>query len=548
MQQVFIAAPVSESRQSSELPVKASGLKLKPVADPYGYAQQPGSERSAATYEEIRAWYAYDWANSPYYQVYVSCLFPVFVKWLAEGYASGQVESDSTAGVATTTEDKVTSDKDPANMKMPGLGITAASYPLALSLVTIFLQTLFLLCFSAYGDYGNKRKKLLGIFTYVGAGLVFLNIFCFSYSMWWLAGVARIFAGICFVFAGVYYNAYLPMLASQHQDLVVPVVLQGEERDDKVEELNDEISNKGMITGYAGGATTLFICYFVLLLTACDKNKDTCSEFELLFPVCACIALVGLWWAAFGSYTLLKLKARPGAEYPPNASKLCLGVQATCAAFSTLRKYRNTLMFLIAFCFYSDAVNTVTAVAVLLLEDENDASITALMLSTILAVVGVFAGVWLFLGVQKCFNASAKGLIITQLIIFAGVCVACLCGIVTAFDGMGFYFALAPAMLVLGSLQAYSRSVFSCLCPVGKEAAFFSFYEITDKGSNLIGSTVALVVRETTSSYIGTFWYLLVAFVVSACLMYFVDVDQGMIDAGKNQDRVRELVSSDEDD
>jgi len=51
-------------------------------------------------------------------------------------------------------------------------------------------------------------------------------------------------------------------------------------------------------------------------------------------------------------------------------------------------------------------------------------------------------------------------------------------------------------------------------------------------------------VRELTSSYIGTFWYLLFAFIVSAVLLFFVDVDQGMIDAGKNQPlQERELVS-----
>merc|ERR1712228_291787 len=110
-------------------------------------------------------------------------------------------------------------------------------------------------------------------------------------------------------------------------------------------------------------------------------------------------------------------------------------------------------------------------------------------------------------GIQSCCGerVSAKGLLIFQLALF------------------------------LTALQAYSRSIFSSLIPRGRESVFFAFYEITDKGSNLIGPVVTIIVHNLTHSYIGVFWYLLFAFGVAAVLLFFMDLDAGMADAGKKE-------------
>lgn len=479
------------------------------------------------TYDEIRGWYMYDWANSPYYQVYTTALMPIVLKWLAEGHSGGWIENDSNATLATVTN---TTDHDTTDdLVMPGLGINAGSYPLAVSFVTIFLQTVCLLSFSAYGDYGNYRKRLLVGLTYGAAFFVFLNIFCFSSSMWWFAGIARIFAGVLFVMCGVYYNSFLPTLASQHVELVG---LPPAEKDERVVELTDEISNKGQIIGYFGGFSMLIISYIILLFFECDQSTTYCSEFAVLFPPNVCIALVAIWWGVFAIYSFMKLKARPGEPLPENVG-MCLGCQSTCGTLGLLPRYRNLMIFLCAYFIYSDAINTTTTIAILILEDTSDASLSATVFSAILGVLGSFVGGLIFMAVQKFCNTSARGTVIFQLGVLFAVCIPALCGVITAFNGFGFYLVMAPVLLVLGSIQAYSRSIFSTLVPVGKEAAMFSFFEVTDKGSNLIGTFVSFLIRNATNSYLGTFWYLLVAYTISIILMCFVDVEQGMVDAGK---------------
>ena len=41
--------------------------------------------------------------------------------------------------------------------------------------------------------------------------------------------------------------------------------------------------------------------------------------------------------------------------------------------------------------------------------------------------------------------------------------------------------------LVLGGSQAISRSLFAQLIPAGEEAEFYSFYEVSDRGTSWIG-------------------------------------------------------------
>merc|ERR1719352_1078827 len=88
---------------------------------------------------------------------------------------------------------------------------------------------------------------------------------------------------------------------------------------------------------------------------------------------------------------------------------------------------------------------------------------------------------------------------------------------------IGFYALMFPITLMLGALQANQRALFGNLAPVGKESAMFAFYTITDKGSSLIGAFVTVIVHTYTGSYLGVFWYCVIAFVLSAMLLYFVD-------------------------
>src|SRR5690606_2415511 len=85
---------------------------------------------------------------------------------------------------------------------------------------------------------------------------------------------------------------------------------------------------------------------------------------------------------------------------------------------------------------------------------------------------------------------GAKQSIVVSLVIWAGVVIYAYGGLngesrVTEFFILGAFIAI-----VLGGSQAISRSLFAQMIPNGKEAEFFSFYEISERGTSWIGPLV----------------------------------------------------------
>ena len=87
--------------------------------------------------------------------------------------------------------------------------------------------------------------------------------------------------------------------------------------------------------------------------------------------------------------------------------------------------------------------------------------------------------------------------------------------------------ALEGAIVTWPDMQANMRSVFGRLVPKGMEAAFFALYAITDKGSAVVGPQVTAVVYNTSLKYDGTFWYCLLAFIISIILMWAMSFTLG---------------------
>jgi len=455
---------------------------------------------------EIWAWYAYDWANSPFWQV-----ADTIMKWLLKRLA----EYAKAAG-------------DFSFSMSPG------SYPAFIMWLTAAVQVVALLSFSAFADYGRNRKRLLKILTFGGCVFLWLCILCFSPKMWWLAGVLRVFVGICFSLTTVFYNSFLPLLTAQHPDVLA---LQGTDAAKREAELSDEISSKGFAFGYCGGMIVQLLSYLLFLSFECSSN---CGEFDRLFLFALCVSLVGVWWGAFSLYTFKHLKDRDGPPFPEGNNRFCLGWVQAWNTLCVLVRRRQILIFMIAYFIWSDALTTALNVSVLYMDEtdkdnsgepegKDSAKMVLLAVASLVGIVGVV----LFAEFQKRSKLTNKTIILGQLMAYGIVCIACACG---GLDGGGYYVLMALVTIMMGSLQAFTRSLFSSLTPVGMEAAMFAFYAITDKGSSLVGAAVIGVVHTSTGSYIGVFWYCVLAFAGSAVLLCFVDVNQGMVDAGKNRD------------
>merc|ERR1712054_569682 len=104
-------------------------------------------------------------------------------------------------------------------------------------------------------------------------------------------------------------------------------------------------------------------------------------------------------------------------------------------------------------------------------------------------------------------------------------------------EGIGYYVCMGVLVVMMGSVQAYTRSLFSSLAPIGMESAMFALLSVTDQGASLIGSAVIAVVHTSTDSYLGVYWYCAFAFTVSLSLLLLVDVEEGTAAAGKIADK-----------
>lgn len=490
---------------------------------------------------ELRGWYMYDFANSPYFQVYICGIFPILCKWLAEGAAARALSPPENAYSSETAWETLGYPGGAATLTIAGM--TAGSFPGFVGMITTAVQIIGLLSFAAVADYGDGRKRLLMIFTYVGAGAVFLTFACgFGSWSWWLCAVLRIIAGFCFVIAMALYNAFMPKLVASH-----PRVVQAD-RDTAVEveiAVSDEVSTKGMLCGYVGGVIMIIASYVLLLYLECDKNIAVCTEVEVLLWPAFCCGTVGIWWAGFATYTFSVLRTRPGPEMEEGTNACLLGWREACETVCYVRQLRNTALFCIAYFIYSDSQSTFVANAVLIMDSaEGGTTMSNVLFGAILANIAIMLGIFVFGAIQSFFDISGKGLLVTQLLLYALVSIIGGSGLVDVKENP--YVVLGPGMILLGSSQSISRSIFSSLAPAGKESSMFSFYEITDKGSNLVGGLISFIIHNVFHDYTPVFWYLVLGFASSAWILCLVDVEQGLEDAGKGSSQLMDSSSDDE--
>ncbi|MCB0244208.1 MAG: MFS transporter, partial [Anaerolineae bacterium] len=162
---------------------------------------------------EIRGWAMYDWANSAFSTTVGTVFLGPYVTELARAAAGPD-------GMA----------------RFLGLPVAPASFlPFAISL-SVLLQVFFLPMLGAIADYSHIRKQMLILFATMGASAT-VAMFFVTAPVWWLGGVLFVFANLCFGASIVFYNAYLPDIASPEQ--------------------RDRVSSFGWAMGYLGGGLLL---------------------------------------------------------------------------------------------------------------------------------------------------------------------------------------------------------------------------------------------------------------------------------------------------
>ncbi len=381
-----------------------------------------------ASKKVVNGWAMYDWSNSVYNLVITTTFFPAY-------YAA------------------VTSTKNfPDGIKFFGRNFKNTEMKDYVMSFSFLMVVLLIPILSSISDYKGNKKNYMRFFCYLGA-LSCSLMFFFDKDHVWLGLICLLFAGIGFYGSLVFYNSYLPEIAAK-EDM-------------------DRISAKGFAMGYIGSVILQMIGFAMVVMM--PDNEGLALKITFL--------MVGLWWIGFAQIPFSRLPDNaPKAERKQKKHPIINGFHELRKVYSQIRQMPVMRNFLASFFFYSMGVQTVMLVAtdfgIKELKLPNSKLIITLVIIQLVAIGGAF----LMSKLSSMFG-NLRVIIITVLL-WIGVCIA---GYYTTTE-LEFYFLAATVGLVMGGIQALSRSTYSKFMPPTKDtASFFSFYDVTEKLAIVIG-------------------------------------------------------------
>ncbi|MDX2128079.1 MAG: MFS transporter [Chloroherpetonaceae bacterium] len=422
---------------------------------------------------EIFGWAMYDWAISAFSATVVTVFFGPYLTSLVKAAADS-------AG----------------NVYLGPLPIRYDSFYAYVASFSVFLQIFFLPFLGAISDYSNRRKRFMQFLTLIGAVSTFM-LFMVTDGRHWLGAGLFTIANLAFGACMVLYNAYLSEIASEKE--------------------RDRVSAYGWGLGYIGGGILLLINLIVfqfresLLLETGDAVR-------------LCLASAGLWWLIFGQFSFDRLRRRKAEKaLPANENYFSLGLKQIFQTFREIQSLPETLKFLIAYLLYNDGVQTVIVVATVFGSEELKMEAGTLISVILMVQFVAFLGAIFFGKVAERFGT--KEAIVITLVIWCGIVVYAWLLLSTPLQ---FWIMAAVVALVMGGSQALSRSLFSRMIPKGKEAAFFSFYEVSERGTSWIGTFLFGFVNQVLGGLRYGILSLIVLFAFGLCLLFFVNVSKAI--------------------
>ena len=353
----------------------------------------------------------------------------------------------------------------------------------------------------AIADYSNSKKRLLKAFAYTGATFAVLTAVPGTGDVG-LAVVVALFAQIGFVSANVMYEGFLP-------ELTTPETI-------------DRVSARGFAFGYAGGGIHLVLSLMLLYFAEPLGLAETTAQRIV-------IASAGVWWAGFAAFSFTRLRdagvARPiPTRYRSAPRRLAyarLGIDRTWRTTRQLIGFPHLLLFVVAFLFYNDGVQTVIKITPVFASETLDLSTTTIaavfVVIQIVAFFGALAFGWL------AGRVGAKRAILVSI---AGWTLVTVGGYLTpAEQAAPFLLIGVLAGLVLGGVQALSRSLYGSMIPEEASAEFFGFYSVFSRFSSIFGPLIFAAVDIATGSARLSILFLTAFFIIGGTLLSRVDVD-----------------------
>jgi len=431
---------------------------------------------------ELFGWKMYDWANSAFYTTVVGALFSPYLTRLAQ---------------TAVGENGVVLNLGPLG------AVTAKSLPTLCVSISVGAQVFLLPILGALGDYSDLKKRLMAVFCYI-AVVANCLMFFIKDDLYLFGGILFIIANVCFGASIVFYNAFLPEIATEDQ--------------------TDKVSSRGFAYGYLGGAI-LLVLNLLVVLKAEELGMSTSMAVRLS------LLSAGVWWGGFALISFALLKSRPKKKsLPPDKTYISAGFSEIIATFKELRRLPLTARYLLGYLIYNDGIQTVIFASSAFLEQELFPQGNPVFLLEIFLMVQFVAVGGALLFERLAYLIKTKNAIIVSLVIWSGIVVYAYAFLNSVPEA---WVMAAVIAIVLGGSQALSRSLFSRMIPEGKEASFFGLYEVSERGTSWMGPLLFSIVIARTGSYRLALLSLIFFFVVGLIVLWTTDTDRGVREAAE---------------
>ena len=426
-------------------------------------ASNPNARRLNTTW---LGWCLYDWANSAFATVILAAVLPVYFVTLVPE----------------------------AGARLPLIGHTVKasvlwSYSVSLSMLLVAVSAPYL---GSLGDRRQAHLKLLGLFCFLGAVATALLVFAAS-GRYLLAAGLFIAANFGFAAANIFYNAFLPALAPTEDQL-------------------HRLSAYGFALGYIGGGMALLLVVILVMQHELFGFSGMGTATRVGFLI------TGAWWAAFAVPALLAMRAAPPAR---RETAMPRGLAGFFRVFGEIKAYPELLIFLIAFLFYNDGIQTVIAISAVFAKDILELPTKTIIGCLLMVQFVAMPGALLFGKLARLIGA--KTAIILALFLFMAVTgYASIIHTPTEFWILGFFVAI-----ILGGSQAASRSIFGSLIPAGRNAEFFGFYAVSSKFASIFGPFIFALIADLTDSHRYAILALNLFFLTGIVLLLLVNLKRG---------------------
>ncbi|MEW6327666.1 MAG: MFS transporter [Thermodesulfobacteriota bacterium] len=431
--------------------------------------------------KQIFGWAMYDFANSAFA---TTILAVIFNKYFALEVAGGE-----------------------RGVFIAGVHLHGATFFTLIVSFSMAISALTAPILGAIADFSQRKKAFLAGFCYTGIIFTAL-LYLVQPGDVWSGAFFFIMANIGFSGGNAFYNAFLPQIAT-------PANV-------------GRVSGLGWAFGYIGGAALLVLNLFML------NGLDIPGSGRIIFTVQACFLSVAIWWALFSLPTFLwvreKKADRKGVKVGDTPGRdrtyAAIGLARVKRTLSQIKKFRELSLFLIAFLFYNDGIETVVVMTSVFAAEVVGMQTQEIIFLFLFIQAVAFVGS-IFFGYVSDRLGHKRTILCTLFIWMIAVIWAFFLGWLLE-PRREFWIICFLAGLVLGGSQAASRALQGILTPVSHAAEFFGFFAISGRFASIFGPLSYGLLIYLTGSLRWGILSVAVFFIIGALILLQVDEKAGM--------------------